>query len=36
MQAFEDLNGRHPGVRPAHSKGVMLSGVFTPAAEVIH
>jgi catalase len=34
MQAFEDLNGRHQGLRPAHSKGVLLSGVFTPAPGV--
>jgi len=31
VQALDDLNGRHPGFRPAHSKGVILSGVFTPA-----
>ncbi len=31
LQAFDDLNGLHPGFRPAHAKGVFLSGVFTPA-----
>ncbi len=25
--------GVHPGFRPAHAKGVMLSGTFTPSAE---
>jgi catalase len=31
---LEDLNGRHPGFRPAHSKGVLFSGFFTPAPGV--
>jgi catalase len=31
MQAFDDLNGSHPGFRPAHAKGILLSGVFTPS-----
>ena len=29
--ALDDLNGLHPGFRPAHSKGVMLTGTFTPS-----
>ncbi|HEX4277163.1 MAG TPA: catalase family peroxidase [Bryobacteraceae bacterium] len=33
LQAFNDLNGRHPGFRPAHAKGVFLTGFFTPAQE---
>ena len=30
VQALDDLNGYHPGFRPAHAKGVMLTGVFHP------
>jgi len=29
--ALTDLNGVHPGFRPAHSKGVFLAGTFTPS-----
>ena len=32
LQAFDDLNGGlHRGYRPAHAKGLLLSGVFTPS-----
>jgi catalase len=31
IQALDNLNGVHPGHRPAHAKGVMLSGTFTPS-----
>lgn len=31
IQQFDQLFGLHPGYRPAHAKGAMLSGVFTPA-----
>ena len=31
LQAFDDLDGVHPGFRPAHAKGILLSGVFTPS-----
>jgi len=31
LQALDNLNGFHQGFRPAHAKGVMLSGVFTPS-----
>jgi len=31
IQAFDDLSGLHPGFRPAHAKGILLSGVFTPS-----
>ncbi len=32
LQALDDLNGGiHPGFRPAHAKGVMIRGEFTPA-----
>ena len=33
IQALDDLNGVHPGFRPAHAKGLMLSGTFIPAHE---
>jgi catalase len=32
LQQFEQLFGAHPGLRPAHAKGAMFSGVFTPVA----
>lgn len=31
LQQFDILFGLHPGFRPAHAKGVMLTGTFTPA-----
>lgn len=34
LQAFDDLFGLHPGFRPVHAKGILLSGVFTPSASV--
>src|SRR5882724_1992957 len=30
---FDTLFGLHPGFRPVHAKGAMLSGTFTPGAE---
>jgi catalase len=32
LQAFDDLNGPQPGFRPAHAKGILVAGRFTPAA----
>jgi catalase len=32
LQQFDKIFGLHPGFRPAHAKGVMLTGTFTPAA----
>src|SRR5712691_5990221 len=32
LQQFDQIFGLHPGFRPAHAKGVMLTGTFTPAA----
>ena len=29
---FDEIFGLHPGFRPAHAKGVLLKGTFTPAA----
>ena len=31
LQTFDSIFGLHPGFRPAHAKGLMLEGVFTPA-----
>jgi catalase len=31
LQKFEMLFGVHPGFRPAHAKGIMLDGTFTPS-----
>ena len=33
LDALDGLSGLHPGFRPAHAKGVMCSGTFTPAPE---
>lgn len=33
LKKFEALFGAHPGFRPAHAKGIMLHGSFTPSAE---
>lgn len=32
LAQFHKIFGPHPGFRPAHAKGLMLSGRFTPAA----
>jgi catalase len=34
LQAFDDVFGLHPGFRPAHAKGILLSGTFTPSSTV--
>jgi catalase len=34
IQAFDKVDGGiHPGFRPAHAKGILLTGVFTPSSE---
>src|SRR5258707_15690311 len=33
LKVFEILSGSHPGYRPAHAKGILLKGTFTPARE---
>ncbi|MEI9897049.1 MAG: catalase family peroxidase [Chthoniobacter sp.] len=33
IQAFDDLHGVFPGHRPAHAKGKLLAGTFTPTPE---
>lgn len=32
LHAFDDLNGPQTGFRPAHAKGVLLAGRFTPSS----
>jgi len=31
LQQFETIFGEHPGFRPAHAKGILLTGTFTPS-----
>jgi catalase len=33
LRQFDTIFGLHPGFRPAHAKGTMLSGTFTPSRE---
>jgi catalase len=33
IQQFDQIFGLHPGFRPAHAKGLMLTGSFKPTAE---
>jgi catalase len=33
LQQFDTIFGLHPGFRPAHAKGKLLKGTFTPAPE---
>src|ERR1043166_2954916 len=33
LEAMDALFGLHPGFRPAHAKGLMCSGMFTPSPE---
>ena len=33
LDAFDATFGLHPGFRPAHAKGLMCSGLFTPSPE---
>jgi len=33
IQAFDTIFGLHPGFRPAHARGAMLTGTFTPSLE---
>ena len=36
IQGFDKADGGvHPGFRPAHAKGILLAGKFTPSAEAI-
>jgi catalase len=31
LKQFDTIFGLHPGFRPAHARGVMLTGTFTPS-----
>jgi catalase len=33
LQQFDTIFGLHPGFRPAHAKGILLTGTFTPSQE---
>jgi catalase len=33
LEQFDTIFGLHPGFRPAHAKGVLLTGTFTPSRE---
>ncbi|PWU20914.1 MAG: catalase [Verrucomicrobia bacterium] len=33
LDSLDQLSGLHPGFRPAHAKGLMCSGTFTPSPE---
>ena len=33
IEQFDAIFGSHPGYRPAHAKGVLLTGTFSPTAE---
>ena len=33
LKQFDTIFGNHPGFRPAHAKGTMLTGTFTPSPE---
>src|SRR5882762_4006615 len=35
LNQFDTIFGLHPGFRPAHAKGIMLTGHFTPSAEAV-
>ena len=32
VEQFDNIFGLHPGFRPAHAKGVLLTGTFTPSS----
>jgi len=33
IEQFDTIFGQHPGFRPAHAKGAMFTGTFTPTAD---
>jgi catalase len=35
LQSFDALNGPQPGFRPAHAKGILLTGTFTPSPDAL-
>src|SRR5207247_2650513 len=32
LKQFEAMFGEHPGFRPGHAKGILLTGTFTPSS----
>ena len=32
LKQFEAMFGSHPGFRPGHAKGILLTGTFTPSS----
>ena len=36
LDALDALSGLHPGFRPAHAKGLVCAGLFTPSPEAAH
>src|SRR5215510_4557634 len=36
LDAMDALSGLHPGFRPAHAKGLICSGLFTPSPEAVN
>jgi catalase len=36
LDALDALSGLHPGFRPAHAKGLMCAGLFTPSPEAVN
>lgn len=35
LKQFDAMFGLHPGFRPAHAKGIMLTGTFTPSPDAV-
>jgi catalase len=35
LKQFDTIFGLHPGFRPAHAKGIMLTGTFTPSPDAV-
>jgi catalase len=35
LHQFETIFGQHPGFRPAHAKGTLLTGTFTPSPDAV-
>ena len=35
LEAFDTVFGAHPGFRPAHAKGHLLKGTFTPSTAAV-
>ncbi len=35
LEQFDKIFGLHPGLRPAHAKGAMVTGTFTPSPQAV-